>query len=339
MTPIIDFYDAVAYVPVPTESQQDTMLKVAAISRALSGSDIAASREDADKPLHDFSFAMCFHTKHGQERRFRIDSPEQTALSASAFSLFDFGPEEARKVAGAHILRACDQFGIEYGEKLAAFKDDTITTNATPEPFELPQIEKIAQADFALPAEGRYPLRDPKEVADAAAYFDKYSHYLVPQDRFIFARNVMTKAAQYNMPPAAIPKSVHTHGSYEVSPSWSHGMRLRKEAAQTPQYQEAIEKLEKLATGLSGDLFVHTLENVDKAFGHDKYAELGIPDPWTTVYWNPSPKIEEDIPNRDILEKVASGKMLDIFPAEIIAQAVKDPDSLDPLTRTAILSV
>lgn len=329
MRPIVDFYDLIEKAQAVADG--DVMSKVAHLQKTFHSTGLAGEAVSKDRSgIGADGYALRFITKQGQDVRYRIDTPAQTALSMVAFGILKdgYGPEETVKVAGANLVNACGAFGIPVPNFLSPYADEEIGDNIAPAPVAVQKTEKVADVGtYALPEHQKYPLNDVGDVYDASAYFDAHANQFACQDRPTFARAVLEKAGQLNMDITTLSPLVHAFGHRERSPLLKHAIAVRKSAAQKhvrPEeantYKQALDKLVKISA-LDPEALARALFSVDTHFGMDKHAD--VPDAWTSVYYNPTMHTQDGhTPDEDILLKVAQGVGNGILTVDAIRDTV-----------------
>ena len=113
----------------------------------------------------------------------------------------------------------------------------------------------------------------------------------------------------------------------------------------TPEYAEAIEKFASAEKYYGAEQCARALNAIDVHYGQAKYvmAGSGIPDPWTSVYWNPPAGIEKEATPRQerqqkALEKIASQSGGAISPEVRQAVAKYGIGTLGPIAQAAVAS-
>jgi len=205
-----------------------------------------------------------------------VTTPNDTIMSCLYFAKNASKlPSGAVKIAAANLVSACKDHGLtppKEIEKLA--EGQAAKTNLY---IEGSVFEKAASAveiterpvDCAYALNGRYPIANESQVKQAAAYLVNHFHGFESEDRHIFAKNVLTKAAELdvNLTPTE-QRTLTKVAGVEYGDRLSHQLNLRKDFASNKA--DALETLEKIAgarSTLNPNDFAALLNSWDKTYG------------------------------------------------------------------------
>jgi len=236
-----------------------------------------------DEPEEDVKLANSAFAWR-ERRLFRIDKPEQAALSRLYMQKQAGIPDEVTKRCDA----ALDLYGIEldFGtEKTAAAPDD---------------------AEYLLPGIKRFRVRNAGEVKLAATALLYHCHSMSPEMRATAAVNLVKKANQHNI-ELSMP-IYKLAGATMCNPNTLHDwIGARAEATEDPDIKQAFAKLAEATRNseIACQEFLNDREDLiklagsiselDEAAGLQKHYDKRLPDPMLTVF--NTEKISEEMLN------------------------------------------
>lgn len=300
---VIDFYDDTDRSELnKIASQNPEMVKYA--SHLIPG-----TREHAELP--DNQFALIVLTKHANiVRKFPVNDEFQTWLSARYLDSNQEKLSAVEKVAAATNIRdACLAYEIEppasieklacdssvsnmviegarpvwWDEALRKEAQNELTKTASAEinaRMELPDSAYALILDHEGETARMYAMPDENHVKIASAYFKKYAYDLSPQNRHMFAANVLARADELGV---ELQKTAHLKKWASDNYNSSVDYHIEQRRSLIPQQNEASEALDKLASmraNTDPDTFASALYEFDKTAGLEKYYDAEIAEPW-----------------------------------------------------------
>jgi hypothetical protein len=300
---VIDFYD---------DSNKKVLNKIMVQNSEIekyASYEIPSSDEHAALP--DDHFALIVLTKHANiVRKFPVNDEFQTWLSAHYFDESHGKLGNVEKVAAAtNIRNACLAYEIKPPSSISKFACDAsisniVTEGSRPNWFDKmthqgarDELTKTAGAEInarmelpdsayalILDHEGEvarmYAMPDENHVKIASAYFKKYAYDLSPQNRHMFAANVLNRAQELNV-------ELHNTDHLEKWASENYNTlvnyHIEQRRSLIPQDDDKTQILDKLAslrTQTDPNTFANALHEFDKTAGLEKYYDNTIPDPW-----------------------------------------------------------
>jgi len=239
--------------------------------------------------LEDFQFALTLITKTASKlNKYPLDSKINTALSNEYFHLNHHKlPEEAQKIAAAHIVKACDKYGIDAHQSVKiASLGEMPRTNIYVETIEknLPLLKQASTYDSSHYALGsRYAIPDEKYLRKAEQYFDKHAAKFVPADRHEFARNVSIRAETLGIKTASV--LIDTYAGKEYNPNLEGHLKMRTALLdEDSPYIPALQKLASYKSSEDPETFAKVLHEIDKKAGLDRYYDRSLADPYVSTF-------------------------------------------------------
>lgn len=339
---VIDFYD---------DADRSGLRKIASEDLSISkyaSCNILSTEEHAALP--DEQFALVTLTKHANiVRKFPIESEESTWLSAKYFDMNHEKLTDVEKVAAAtNIKNACSAYEIEPPQSIVKLACDTSVSNTVVE-GSIPhwfneatmreaqnELTKTAGAEMnarmelpdsayalILDHEGEvarmYAMPDENHVKIASSYFKKYAYDLSPQNRHMFAANVLNRAQELGV---ELHKTEHLEKWASENYNTFVNYHIEQRKGLIPADEEKTQTLDKLASlrnTASPATFANALHEFDKVAGLEKYYDTAITEPWEAsmgsekiASW--STDVDGGILTEADLQKVAqSGKLKSHF--------------------------
>lgn len=259
--------------------------------------------------LFDDNFALIVLTKQANVvRKFPLSDEFQTWLSAHYFDENQEKLSAVEKVASATNIRdACLAYEIEPPPSVEKFACDSsvsnfVTEGSCPSWFDEAtyreaqnELTKTAGAEInarmelpdsayalILDHEGEvarmYAMPDENHVKIASAYFKKYAYELSPQNRHMFAANVLNRANELN-----VSLSNTEHLEKWASENYNSHINYHIEQRRSLVRDDTSTTLNKLASmkdSADPETFARALHEFDKAAGLEKYYDTHITEPW-----------------------------------------------------------
>lgn len=300
---IIDFYD---------DSNRSVLNKIGAQNPEIekyASYVIPSPQEHANLP--DDQFALVILTKHANViRKFPINDEFQTWLSAH---YLDEGQDKlgtVEKVAAATNIRdACLAYEIDPPQSIVKLACDGTVSNVVTEGMHpiwfdeaarrnaQNELTKTAGAEInarmelpdsayalILEHEGEvarmYAMPDENHVKIASAYFKKYAYDLSPQNRHMFAANVLNRAEELDV---KLHNTEHLEkwASENYNTLVNYHIEQRRSLIQNDDgVNDVLDKLASMRKKSDPCTFANALYEFDKTAGLDKYYDNTIPDPW-----------------------------------------------------------
>lgn len=298
---VIDFYD---------DTDRSGLNKIASQNLDIdkyASYNILDPKEHFDLP--DDQFALVVLTKHANIlRKFPINDEGSTWLSAQYFDMNQDKLSAIEKVAAATNIRdACLAYEIEPPASVIKIACDNpvsniVTEGAKPTWFDTAtrkeaqnELTKTASAEInarmelpdsayalILEHEGEiarmYAMPDENHVKIASAYFKKYAYDLSPQNRHMFAANVLNRAQELGV---ELQKTEHLEkwASDNYNKHINYHIEQRRCLVKDDRAQ-VLDKLASLRHTANPDVFANALYEFDKSAGLEKYYDTSITEPW-----------------------------------------------------------
>ena len=366
---IIDFYDDSDNEIIKSwfdgEPNRDYAVKVA--------SEITTKSNDEVNSLLDSQFALVAITKEGSvERKFPLDSPNETWLSATYFSnTANDMPKEAAIVAAVNISESAKVQNVRIDDgihKLARLypgvrTNSWIETNAEDDSyedmhFEQNNIRKLARDPnrnnnkywgLVVNDQLRYPLKTEEHVKIARNYFDKNHSEFLPEERHEFANRIVARSLEYGLTDVSKDETLMKYAGVDFGSKVNDSIKQRIEFLDTGSINEYL-NLTKSAEELGATQFAIALSEIDRRNGLSRYWDNGINDPYHTTFGNYIKTASEkttELDGKIITEKELSSidneKFRKLFGETLLASFKKDPiqifDSLPKPERRSIVEM
>jgi hypothetical protein len=165
-------------------------------------------------------------------------------------------------------------------------------------------IEEKKASYYALPHAQRYPLDSYGQVKAASAYFDQYVGMMTPEDRHIFATNLVQRATPMDI---SISKLAMDYGQTSFAPPSHIDACVGQRILLLSQYAEGEECMNKAASvhavtlykelmqkyaGMDPEVFARTLGEIDKIAGLDEFWGQDVMDPFLSTFQKTAEKDE-----------------------------------------------
>lgn len=300
---VIDFYD---------DSDRSVLNKIGAQNSEIEKyASHVVPNSDEHAALPDEHFALIVLTKRANiVRKFPVNDEFQTWLSAHYFDENQDKLGNVEKVAAATNIRdACLAYEIEPPLSISKFACDTsisniVTEGSRPNWFDemtrqgaRSELTKTAGAEInarmelpdsayalILDHEGEtarmYAMPDENHVKIASAYFKKYAYDLSPQNRHMFAANVLNRANELNV---SLSSTEHLEKWASENYNTLVNYHIEQRRGLIPADDEktaALNKLASLKHSTDPGTFANALHEFDKLAGLEKYYDTAITEPW-----------------------------------------------------------
>lgn len=339
---IVDFYDDANHSGLHELAQNNPEMAKYASYPIMDSSELTS--------LPDDQFALVVLTKNANVvRKFPVTDECSSWLSAQYFDMNHDKLSLHEKVAAASNIRdACVAYEVNIPcsvEKYAADKsvgnfvsegvhptwwDECLRKEAERELTKTASAEVNARMELPdsayaliLDHEGEtarmYAMPDENHVKIASAYFKKYAYDLSPQNRHMFASNVLNRAKELDVELQSTghlekwaSDNYNSHINYHIEQRRSMIPRHEKKA-------EVLDSLASLRNSANPHAFASALHEFDKLAGLEKYYDNAITEPWEAsmgpekiASW--STDVDGGILTEADLQKVAqSGKLKSHF--------------------------
>ena len=193
----LDFYDDLTRMQLKQIAETaPSFIKTASIS----------TREQVSK-LPTELFALHALTKEGSHlRKYPMHTAADTWLSCAYFEKNAHKlPRQAVKIAATHLKLACEEFQLDPPKEVIRMSvEENPMSNLYIEESDMEKSASVAPLqrppdNGAYALNGRYPLFNEGYVKKASAYFVANYAGFEPESRHTFAKNVLTKAAEYGV--------------------------------------------------------------------------------------------------------------------------------------------
>lgn len=267
--------------------------------------DFVKTAEAVDQRAHPEMFALVLHEDGKLLKKFATADAGNTWLSTLYFhQTHQSLPEEAQKVASAHLIHALQNFDIDPPEFLFEILGEDLEvpgSNVVDVTSARPPLRKVAHAEtedvvYAIErADGSkyYPLRDASSVKVAAEYFETNHKNFVPRERREYAVKVASVAARAKLP---LPNSLKKYASQNYSANLEGHLTTRylhlTDSNAPVEVRNRLIKLASLQNSVEPEDFAGALEAFDRDSGLDALWDREVADPWYSTF---------------CLEKVAKG--------------------------------
>lgn len=166
---------------------------------------VKVAERDEIEALHDHQFALVMKTAGGVlRRRFPLHNEDAIKLSAAYFAA-------TRDTLPPEIVEAVEKKLANPTSADVAYVDATVLK---------PPREKVAYTEqhWGLTIEGRnfFPLHDAELVKTAATRYPFTAEGLEPEERFLYARNILKRASALNV-PISEDSPLHLYSNDEVN--------------------------------------------------------------------------------------------------------------------------
>jgi len=201
-------------------------------------------------------------------------------------------PEDAQKVAAAHLSDACVEFDIDPPDILIALAGDGVSSNlVSVTGARLPV--KVASAtvedsDYAIVREdgsSYYPLRNAVDVTTAMHYFDEHASSFIPRERREYAVKVAQVAERHGV---AITEKISKHAGASWNPALEGHLTSRylclSNMAAPVGIKERLVKLSHAQETSTPEEFSTALERFDLDAGLAPLWDRHLADPWTATF-------------------------------------------------------
>jgi hypothetical protein len=248
-----------------------------------------ASMPGQDSPSNLFALVLIDDGK--VLKKYATADKGSTWLSALYFATNkDSLPEEAQKVAAAHLTAACEHYGLDVPAQISDISTESLKDNRVDVSSQEPLHKVAAQkevVEYAIErADGskHYPLDDAQSVAVASDYFDRNAGHFVPRERREFA----VKVAAANEAGIPLSPEIEKYASDGYSPNLVSHLEARYihlvDAEAPNVYKKALVKLAAIKDTLNPDEFAETLERLDREMGLDAMWDRTLSDPYYSTF-------------------------------------------------------
>ena len=204
-------------------------------------------------------------------------------------------------------------------------------------------------ANFALPAQEKYPLDSYAQVKAASAYFDTYARHMAPPMRHEYAVNLVKRASALAV---RVSDTARKYGAEDFAPEAEikaafDARRIELHDDDALKLLGAVEKIARFRMWkeasaeapqpFSADEVVELLAEFDKVAGLDHHYDRTIPDPYFSIYGfeksaADDPEFSEVVGNENVTEedlrrlaRIAAFTIKTTFGADFQEEFLKDP--------------
>lgn len=266
---------------------------------------------DEHAELPDDQFALIVLTKHANiVRKFPLNDDFQTWLSAHYFDETKDKLGSVEKVAAAtNINTACIAYEIEPPQSVLKFAHDAPVGNIVSEGsspgwfneltmkgakeelaktasveinarMELPDSAYALILDHEGEVARMYAMPDENHVKIASAYFKKYAYDLSPQNRHMFAANVLNRAEELGVELRSTEHLEKWASENYNSLVDYHIEQRRGLIPRDDEKGQVLDKLASLRNNTDPSIFASALYEFDKAANLEKYYDTHLTEPW-----------------------------------------------------------
>jgi len=192
---------------------------------------------------------------------------------------------------------------------------------------------------YALVKEGqdpRYGMPTPEYVEEAIRYFEKHAKKFVPEDRHIFAHNVLHRAAEMGV--AVNSPILEKYAGTTYNRALDAHLSLRKSLTNSPTYKLAYEKIAAQRNELNPKEFAENLMVLDKHAGVDKYYDTKVADAYAATFGVQKKAVDNIVElvkdKRPVLESYFGKAMVDGLEKEGTAAYEALPDDAKEIIQS-----
>jgi len=254
------------------------------------------AEERASLKDHDFALSVVTKTA-GRLNKFPINSADSTWLSTQYFDLNSHKlPQEACKVAAAHLKKACEKFNIpststidkhaamlkEASSNLHFEKDNSVKGTvvvSTPDLSKLANVEEIGDNYTSA----QYAMSSPSHVKMACVYLEKNAEKIPLDLRHKYAAAIQRRSNELGM---GVQKGyVAKYATDHYSPMVNAHIKARASLLEgRPELKSTVEKIGHAKGQYTPSQFAQLLHGFDKEAGLNRYYGAHLTDPFIATF-------------------------------------------------------